>query len=137
MMADIVGYSQHLEHDEQRNVAPVDRSLSLFRSLTVDYGGEVVSVRGDGLLALFESSEQAVRFAFQAQNEFREQAVWSDGDPIQFRIGIAHGEVVESEGNCHGHCVNLAARLQTIVLAATRSDRLCLIERSGLVTGSG
>jgi adenylate cyclase len=114
LMADIVGYSRRLEADEEQNVARVDRSLSLFRSLTVDYGGEVISVRGDGVVALFGSSEQAVRFALQAQNEFREQAVWSEGDPIRFRIGIADGEVVESDGNCHGHCVNLAARLQTM-----------------------
>jgi adenylate cyclase len=114
MLADVVGYSRHLESDEEQNVARVDRALSLFRSLTVDYGGEVVSVRGDGLLALFDSSEQAVRFALQAQSEFREQAVWSEGDPIEFRIGIANGEVVESDGNCHGHCVNLAARLQSM-----------------------
>jgi adenylate cyclase len=114
MIADIVAYSRRLERDEEQNVVHVERALSLFRSLTVDYGGEVVSVRGDGLLALFDSSEQAVRFALQAQNEFREQAVWSEGDPIEFRIGIADGEVVESGGNCHGHCVNLAARLQTM-----------------------
>jgi adenylate cyclase len=114
MMADIVGYSRRLERDEEQNVARVERALSLFRSLAVDYGGDVVSVRGDGLLALFHSSDLAVRFALQAQIEFREQAIWSEGDPIEFRIGIADGEVMESGGNCHGHCVNLAARLQTM-----------------------
>lgn len=114
MMADVVGYSRRLEQDEEQNVARVERALSLFRSLTVDYGGEVVSVRGDGVLALFASSEQAVRFALQARNEFREQAVWSEGDPIMFRIGIADGDVVGAAGNYHGHCLNLAARLQTM-----------------------
>lgn len=136
MIADVVGYSRRLEYDEEQNLARVGRSLSLFRSLTVDYGGEAVNVRGDGVLALFESSEQAVRFALQAQNEFSEQAVWSEGDPIQFRIGIADGEVVENEGNYHGHCVNLAARLQTMAdpggVMATRPVVDAIREMPGL-----
>jgi len=114
MIADIVGYSTRLEQDEEQNLARVVRSFSLFRSLTGDYGGEVVNVSGDGILALFESPAEAVRFAIQVQIEFREQAVWSEGDPIQFRIGIAQGEVMENHGIYQGHCVNVAARLQTM-----------------------
>lgn len=114
MIADIVGYSSRLEQDEEQNLARVVRSFSLFRSLTGDYGGEVVNVSGDGILALFESAEQAVRFAIQMRNEFRDEAVWSEGDPIQFRIGMAHGEVIENHGIYQGHCVNVAARLQTM-----------------------
>jgi TolB-like protein len=114
MIADVVGYSRRLEQDEEQNLARVVRSFSLFRTLTGDYGGEVVNVSGDGILALFPNPQRAVRFAIQIQNEFREQAVWSEGDPILFRIGIADGEVIENHGLYQGHCVNLAARLQTI-----------------------
>lgn len=114
MIADIVGYSTRLEQDEEQNLARVVRSFELFRALTGDYGGEVVNVSGDGILALFDSPELAVRFAVQVQNEFRDQAVWSEGDPILFRIGIATGEVKENHGIYQGHCVNVAARLQTM-----------------------
>jgi adenylate cyclase len=114
MIADVVGYSRRLEQDQERNLAQVVRSIELFRSLASDYGGEVVNVSGDGILALFDSAVKAVRFASQIHTEFRDHAVWSEGDPIQFRIGIASGEVIENHGIFQGHCVNVAARLQVM-----------------------
>jgi adenylate cyclase len=114
MFADMVGYSTRVEQDEERNAAQAARSVDLFRSLIGDYGGEVANVAGDGILALFESAEQALRFAVQMQSEFRDQSVWGNGEPIQLRIGLNLGEVIINEGNVQGHCVNVAARLQTM-----------------------
>lgn len=112
MFADLVDYSLHLERDEAQNVGQAMRSIELFRSLIGDYGGQVANVAGDGILALFDSAERAVRFAIQMQQEFRDQAVWSDGAPIQFRIGMNIGEVMIGGESVSGHCVNVAARLQ-------------------------
>ena len=114
MFADMVGYSRRMELDEARNATQAARSVDLFKGLISDYGGRVDTVAGDGVLALFDSAEQALRFALQIQNEFRKQAVWGDGEPIQFRIGISVGEVIENSGIVQGHCVNVAARLQQI-----------------------
>ncbi|HYC15219.1 MAG TPA: adenylate/guanylate cyclase domain-containing protein, partial [Stellaceae bacterium] len=114
MFADMVGYSRRIEQDEGRSANQVSRSLELFRSLIGDYGGHVKNVAGDGILALFDSAEMALRFALQMRNEFRDQSVWGDGEPIQFRIGISLGEVIEEHGNVQGHCVNIAARLQEL-----------------------
>jgi len=94
MFADMVGYSRHMEQDEERSSAQTTRSVELFTSLIGDYGGQVANVAGDGILALFDSAEQALRFAMQMQSEFRDQAVWADGEPIQFRIGLNLGEVM-------------------------------------------
>jgi TolB-like protein/class 3 adenylate cyclase/Flp pilus assembly protein TadD len=114
MFADMVGYSQRLEVDEATNSEQVTRSIDLFRSLISHYGGAMASVAGDGILALFESSERALSFAIQMRSEFREQAVWGDGEPIEFRIGLNLGEVTVSDANVIGHCVNVAARLQAL-----------------------
>src|SRR5437762_11732664 len=91
LFADIVGYSRRMEEDEARSSAQVDRSVELFKSLIGDYGGGIANVTGDGILALFASAGQALRFALQIQAEFRDQAVWEDGDPIQFRIALNIG----------------------------------------------
>ena len=114
MLADMVGYSRRIELDEERNSAHVLRSIELFKTLIDDYGGEVAQVAGDGILALFDSAEQALRFAVEMQSEFREQAVWGDGEPIQFRIGLNFGEVIIEHGMVQGHCINVAARLQAM-----------------------
>lgn len=114
MFADMVGYSHRLQRDQARNSAQVAKSIRLFKTLIADYGGKVVNVAGDGLLAVFTSSSDAVTFAIEIQRSFHEQAVWSDGEPMQFRIALSHGEVSIKQGNVQGHCVNVAARLQSL-----------------------
>ena len=114
MIADIVGYSRHMESDAVGTAKQVTRSVELFRSLIGDYGGRLINVAGDSVLALFDSAERALRFSIQVQTEFREQAVWDDGEQIEFRIGLHMGEVMVERGNAQGHCINVAARLQAI-----------------------
>jgi TolB-like protein/class 3 adenylate cyclase/Tfp pilus assembly protein PilF len=114
MFADMVGYSARMEQDEERVSVQVARSVELFRSLIADFGGEVVQVAGDGILALFSSAEQAVRLALHVQREFRDQAVWAEGEPIQFRVALHLGDVVTIDGRVQGHCVNVAARMQPL-----------------------
>jgi TolB-like protein/class 3 adenylate cyclase len=124
MFADMVGYSRRMEQDEERNAAQATRSVELFKSLIGDYGGQVTNVAGDGILAIFDSAEEALRFSLQVQGEFRDQAVWGDGEPIQFRIGLNFGNITIDAGNVQGHCVNIAARLQAIAAPGT----ICVTE---------
>lgn len=114
MFADMVGYSRRMEQDEERNSTYVTRSVALFRQVIGDYGGTIANVAGDGILALFDNPGDALNFARRIQSELRDQAVWADGEPILFRIGLHHGEVLEQDGNFQGHCVNVAARLQEL-----------------------
>jgi TolB-like protein/class 3 adenylate cyclase len=136
MFADMVGYSREIERDEGLNALQAERSINLFRSLIGDYGGRVANVAGDGILALFDSAGDALRFAMQVQSDFRDQAVWGDGTSIQFRIGINLGEITEDAESLHGHCVNVAARLQQIAdpgdIVVSAAVRDAVRERSGM-----
>ncbi len=114
MFADMVEFSKRMEQDESGSVGQAARSIQLFRALIGDYGGHVANIAGDGILALFDSADKALRFAIQIQTEFRDQSVWGDGDPIQFRIGLNIGEVTLHEAIAYGHCINVAARLQAL-----------------------
>ncbi len=136
MFADMVGYSRRMEQDEAQNSSQAARSIQLFKSLIGDYGGKVANVAGDGILALFDSSEHALRFALQILIEFREQAVWVDGDPIEFRIAVNLGEVIVDDGDVQGHCVNVAARLQQLAkpgsILVTEAVRAAVRDLQGL-----
>src|ERR1700722_16406193 len=114
MFADMVNYSKHIEQDEATNANNAARSIELFKALIGDYAGQVVNIAGDGILALFDSADRALRFAIQIQTEFLDQSVWDDGDPIQFRIGLNLGEVTPDATNFHVHSVNVAARVQAL-----------------------
>src|SRR5208282_6767546 len=114
MVADMVEFSRRMEQDQTGSAGQVARSIQLFRGLIGDYGGHVANIAGDGILALFDSADRALRFAIQIQTEFRDQSVWGDGDPIQFRIGLNIGDVTVHEAIAYGHCINVAARLQAM-----------------------
>lgn len=104
-----------MSKDEEGTRSRVAQSIGLFKSLISDYGGRVANVAGDGVLALFGSASQAVRFAIEIQREFRNDSAWhSEDDAIAFRMGINLGEVLIDETGVQGHSVNVAARIQAL-----------------------
>jgi adenylate cyclase len=140
MFADMVGYSNQLQRDQARNSVQAAKSIRLFKTLIADYNGKVANVAGDGLLAVFATSDDALTFAIEVQRGFHEQAVWSSGDPVKFRIALNRGEIAIRQGNVQGHCVNVAARLQSfaapggIVLTADVASKIDDSARSQLVS---
>jgi class 3 adenylate cyclase len=93
------------------------------------YRGRLVKTTGDGVLALFDSSERAVRAA---------AAICSAGASlgVAIRAGVHTGEVEVAAGDVRGMAVHVAARVmalagpgQVFVSATTRD----LVADSGLV----
>lgn len=104
-----------MARDEEATAKRVTQSINLFKTLIGDYGGELVNVSGDGVLALFDNPARAVKFAVEIQKEFSNDAVWNPGkDRIAFRVGINVGEIIRGNGNIHGNSVNIAARIQSV-----------------------
>ena len=115
MFADIHGYGRLVDADEHGNLDRITRSIKLFRDLIGDYGGQVKNIAGDGILAIFDSASQAIRFAAQFQRELKNEVVWNDTDePLTFRIGINLGETTFTDDGLYGHSVNIAARIQAL-----------------------
>jgi adenylate cyclase len=112
---DAVGYSLRMEGDEDRVYRALLDCRRLMRSIIEAHGGRVVGTPGDFLLALFESGFDAVEaaLAIQASLADRNSAV-DQMDRLEFRAGIALGDVIEEYGEAYGMAVNLAARLQTL-----------------------
>jgi class 3 adenylate cyclase len=118
LFADVHGYARLMDANELRTYERVTHAVRLIKSLIGDYGGRVMNVAGDGVLALFDNPSQALNFAVTIQQEFRNEAVWSAGDePVAFRIGLNVGEVlIDDDANVQGRSVNLAARIQELAL---------------------
>lgn len=115
LYADIQGFSRLMDRDEAGTVVRVSRILAMIRSLVGDYGGKVHNTAGDSIMALFPSAAQALHFAVEMQMEVARESAWSDeGDPVAFRVGIAIGDTITSDGDVYGHTINLAARIQSL-----------------------
>ena len=131
LFADVHGYSVHMARDEARTWARVLEARKLCRRLVRDYEGRLVQTVGDGIFALFPSSEQAVRFAIAFQADMAAGAVWrSDSQPLRFRVGIHWGEIVCADEEIYGYAISIAERLQRLAapggICVSEAVRACL-----------
>ena len=77
--------------------------------------GRVVDSPGDNLLAEFSSVVDALRCAWDVQQELANlNAELPENRRMHFRIGLNLGDVIEEKGRLYGDGVNVAARLESL-----------------------
>ena len=114
--ADMVGFSRLVENDE---INILSRQKEYFNEIIEPEikksHGEIIKTTGDGFLATFVSSLDAVESTTNIQKiiNFREKT-WSNDKRIWYRIGINIGDVVLDDGDIFGNSVNIASRLESI-----------------------
>jgi adenylate cyclase len=116
LVADVAGYARLIGADEQGTL----ERLKAIRSEVVDPGiaahnGRIVKTTGDGLLAEFGSTVDALRCAHEVQGALRERRPGlAPESRIDFRIGVHQGDIVVEDGDIFGDGVNIAARLEAL-----------------------
>jgi len=114
-MADVVGYSSLMGHDEAATLQTLTTYQGVMDSLIRQHRGRIVTAPGDAVLAEFNSVVDAVQCAVAVQKELAARnAELPENQRMQFRIGINLGDVIEEGGNLYGDGVNIAARLEAL-----------------------
>ena len=116
LAADMVGYSRLIGADEEGTIArqKAHRAELIDPEITT-HGGRIVKTMGDGLLVEFPSVVDAVKCAVIVQQAMSErEADATEGQRIQYRIGINLGDIVIDGDDILGDGVNVAARLEGI-----------------------
>lgn len=117
VFTDIVGYTKQMEENEQLTMELLQRQREIIFPLVESYGGKVIKEIGDGLMMMFESAVQAVRFAISAQNRLKDEK-------LTIRAGIHIGDVIFEDGDVFGSAVNTAARIEPLA----PSNGICISE---------
>jgi DNA-binding NarL/FixJ family response regulator/class 3 adenylate cyclase len=112
LIADVRGYTSFThEHGADAAAALTEGFADVSRRIVDRGGGEVIEVRGDEVLAAFESVRDAVRSAVALQEAFVEVEA-DEGVPLPVGIGLDVGEAAPADGGGYrGAALNLAARL--------------------------
>lgn len=117
MFADIAGFTRQVSRDENEGLERRRRVEQLIKGCAVGHSGRVVKTIGDAVMLEFQSAVEAVSCALVIQNEMRElNRELGTREPLQVRVGIHVGDVVEEDHDLYGNGVNIAQRVQTIAL---------------------
>lgn len=109
LSADIAGYSALMSADEEGTVRKLREVRGAVLPLIERFGGRVIDLAGDGILAEFPSAVPAVESAAAVQS------CNAKSDPAMlFRIGVNVGDVIHEGERLYGDGINVAARLQAI-----------------------
>ena len=113
LIADIRGYTRFTEqHGDEASAKLAARFSEIVRDGVQVRGGELIEIRGDEALAVFDSARQAIRAAMDLQGQFAEETDMVSNCPIRVGIGIDSGEAIKLEdGSFRGAALNIAARL--------------------------
>jgi TolB-like protein/class 3 adenylate cyclase len=116
LAADVAGYSRLMHDDEEATHTKLTALLtgSVLPAIT-EHGGRIVKNTGDGFLAEFQSTVEAVRAAVQFQDSIS-KLTFDDVEKrrIAFRVGVNIGDVIVEPHDIFGDGVNVAARLESI-----------------------
>ncbi len=84
--------------------------FELVRRVLGEHGGELVKTLGDGVMAVFDSTVNAIDAAVSLQQRLQ-QSNRVNPDSMEVRVGVSIGEVDEQDGDVFGPAVVEAARL--------------------------
>lgn len=108
LIADIVGYTRLVEQDTDGTVAAWTAARVDFIDPVIDeYAGRIVKHTGDGFLAEFSTVQDAVACAIAMQDGL-------SASPLDFRMGVNLGDVIDDGEDIHGEGVNIAARIEAL-----------------------
>jgi hypothetical protein len=108
LFADISGSTKlyvDVGDDKAREI--VARTLDTWAALTSSGGGEVIQVRGDGMLCMFPAVDGALAAAV-AMRDLPYQ------EPLSMHAGLHAGPVLRESEQLYGDAVNVAARMADI-----------------------
>ena len=113
---DLVGFGRLLQQDEPGTLAALERLFgSVIEPSVAQHGGTLFKTMGDGALMEFASVVDAVDWGIGLQKRLaRDRQTAGSGQPMQFRLGIAIGDIVLAGTDRVGEGVALAVRVQEI-----------------------
>ena len=113
---DVVGYSKHMEKDENATLASLNACNKIIEPLIKKQKGRIFNTGGDSVFAEFPSAVAAVNVAVEFQKQIKERNDKALTEvKLEYRIGINMGDVVkQGDKNLMGDGVNIAARLEAL-----------------------
>jgi predicted ATPase/class 3 adenylate cyclase len=145
LIGDLRGYTRFTsEHGDEAAARLAGRFATLTEETVAGFGGTVIELRGDEVLAIFSSPRNALRAAVALQARCAEAGETESSLPLNVGVGLDAGEIVPVRDGYRGGALNRAARLCSlaqpgevlatdgIVHLAGRTEGLSFVERGAV-----
>jgi len=133
LFSDLRGFSTYTAREGDRAAYVLAQSHEEVLRPRIEEYGILVKSLGDGIMAAFETAEDAIRAAARIQEAVRERNRGVPGDPIDVGIGISSGRPVMTDIDFIGHAVNLAQRLSDLA----KGGQILVTKRVRELAGAG
>jgi DNA-binding SARP family transcriptional activator/class 3 adenylate cyclase/ABC-type glycerol-3-phosphate transport system substrate-binding protein len=134
LIADLRGYTSYSDARGDRAAVEVaGRFLAIARESVEAHAGTVVEVRGDEVLAVFDSAREALRASLDIQASVTGQP--AEHQMLGVGIGLDAGEAIPLGEGYRGRALNLAARLCARARAGEILVSSELVHLAGAVEG--
>src|SRR5919108_188448 len=136
LIGDVRGYTSFTrERGDAEAARLAKRFAEVARDSVEARNGRVIELRGDEVLAVFTSPDQAVRAAVELQAVCEEEVAADPTLPLLVGVGIDVGEAVPVEDGFRGAALNTAARLCSKAAAGQVLVTSHLADRAGAIPG--
>jgi DNA-binding NarL/FixJ family response regulator/class 3 adenylate cyclase len=136
LIADIRGYTRFTaEHGDEAAASLAARFADTTANAVENRDGELVELRGDEALAVFDSVRQALRAAVELQSRFIEETRLDPSRPLVVGMGLDAGEAVAVGDGYRGAALNTAARLCALAAGGEIVASQGLVHLAGAVPG--
>ena len=129
LFSDISGSTKlYVEIGDERARQIVANTLDLWSAMTTEEGGQVVQLRGDGMLCIFPSADAALTAVVRMRDMPYQP-------PLSMHAGLHVGPVLQESEQLYGDVVNMAARMADIakrfevVMTAAAEQQLTNVAR--------
>src|SRR5215212_6168976 len=112
LFADVESSTRHLLRLGERYGPALQRQNMVLVDAIERHHGHLVDTHGDSSFAAFETAQQALQAAIDAQRTLAAEP-WPDGEPLRVRLGLHTGEPVRNAAGYAGLDVHRAARICT------------------------
>ncbi len=115
LATDVVGFAALVDKDEDGTLRQVERlRREVIEMLVQANRGRLFKFMGDGFLAEFSSTLEAVKCAIGIQRTMERSQFVAGGDQLRLRVGVSVGDVAVQGDDLMGSGVNAAARLEAL-----------------------
>jgi adenylate cyclase len=119
LVADLVGYTEHMHGAETTTYQQVKSDLStIFEPRIAAHRGRIVKTMGDGILAEFASVIDCVECAMDMQPTLAGRG-GIEASSFAYRMAINVGDLIADKDDIYGEGVNVAMRLQGLAEAGS------------------